>query len=60
MRHSLMLVGPAGSGKSRLVEVLHDSLSSALPAESALLSHPHREIRMNPKAITTPQVNEPV
>ena len=58
VRHSLMLVGPPGVGKSKIVEVLHSVLSAATPsAESPpLVGQPHRETRMNPKAITAPQM----
>ena len=58
VRHSLMLVGPPGVGKSKIVEVLHDAVSAAPAGENQppLLAQPHRETRMNPKAITAPQM----
>ncbi|KAJ1446978.1 dynein heavy chain and region D6 of dynein motor-domain-containing protein [Pelagophyceae sp. CCMP2097] len=44
VRHGIMLVGPPGSGKSKIIQVLQDALSSTT-------SVPHKRIRMNPKAI---------
>jgi hypothetical protein len=57
VRHSLMLVGPPGVGKSKVVEVLQDAVSAAPASENQppLIGQPHRETRMNPKAITAPQ-----
>ena len=34
VRHSLMLVGPPGVGKSKIVEVLHDAVSAAPAGEN--------------------------
>lgn len=58
VRHSLMLVGPSGVGKSRIVEALHRALESAQSSESEppMVGQSHREARMNPKAITAPQM----
>jgi len=58
VRHSLMLVGPSGVGKSKIVEVLHKSLEAceASPLLPPMLGQLHREVRMNPKAITSPQM----
>lgn len=48
VRHGIMLVGPAGSGKSMIAECLADALTE--------LGTKHVIWRMNPKAITAPQV----
>ena len=59
VRHSLMVVGPSGVGKSKIVEILHAALA-ACPAGDpdlpVMVGQPHRELRMNPKAITAPQM----
>lgn len=44
VRHGIMLVGPTAVGKSELVRVLQHALSSTT-------NIPHKQIRMNPKAI---------
>jgi dynein heavy chain len=44
VRHGIMMVGPAGAGKSRIINCLQDSLT----ATTGTL---HKRIRMNPKAI---------
>jgi dynein heavy chain len=44
VRHGIMMVGPAGSGKSRIINCLQDSLTS-------MTGTVHKRIRMNPKAI---------
>eukprot|EP01040_Poterioochromonas_malhamensis_P021061 gene21061-25316_t len=44
VRHGIMMVGPAGSGKSRITNCLQDSLSQTTGIA-------HKRIRMNPKAI---------
>ena len=58
VRHSVMCVGPSGVGKTRLVEVLHKALeaSEATLALPPAVGQPHRELRMNPKSITAPQM----
>ena len=60
VRHSLMCVGPSGTGKTKIVETLHKALASVqLAADeivAPMLGQPHREVRMNPKAITSPQM----
>jgi dynein heavy chain len=48
VRHGIMVVGPAGAGKSQLVECLAAALSE--------LGTRHVVWRMNPKAITVPQM----
>ena len=44
VRHGIMMVGPAGSGKSRIIQCLQDSLSQTTGVS-------HKRARMNPKAI---------
>ena len=48
VRHGIMVVGPAGSGKTAMYTVMLASLSE--------IDAPHRDYRMNPKAITAPQM----
>ncbi|KAF8281137.1 dynein, axonemal, heavy polypeptide 5 [Trypanosoma cruzi] len=48
VRHGIMVVGPAMCGKTQCYEVMTDTLSR--------ISVPHRQLRMNPKAITAPQM----
>ncbi|KAJ1633354.1 dynein heavy chain and region D6 of dynein motor-domain-containing protein [Pavlovales sp. CCMP2436] len=58
VRHSIMHVGPSGVGKSRIVETLHKSLMLVKADQNLppMVGQPHRELRMNPKAITAPQM----
>jgi dynein heavy chain len=44
VRHGIMMVGPAGSGKSRIISCLQDSLTTT----TGII---HKRVRMNPKAI---------
>ena len=51
------VVGPAGSGKTRLAEALLAALPACPAAnEAPMLGKPHRQLRMNPKAITAEQM----
>ena len=60
VRHSLMAVGPSGTGKTKIVETLQRALSQVTVAPDEIcppmLGQPHKEVRMNPKAITSPQM----
>jgi dynein heavy chain len=48
VRHGLMMIGPAGSGKSKAIETLLDALTH--------IDRPHKFVRMNPKAITAQEM----